>query len=961
MTTPFTLSQRPLLASLLAAGLLAAPAYAVNINNQYLDANYGGVLGDFYDRANTMPNVAAIFVDDEGEGHGQWCSGSLIHPRVILTAAHCVADDSDEVMNDGMDTLEVRFSPTPATVSSPHDRRVRDIVFHQEYFQDDDRDLALISLGRPIHGIQPVQLAPEGFVVAKESLATIVGYGLAGTGTNPGRPWPGSVPLLEGYDDSKRRIAVTRIGNVTEDIIQAQFRDPARPDVYNQYGLTSPIPVDQGEPEGGDSGGPLFVQTPSGWLQIGTVMRGGGGDYGDAGYGSSDDWTFVPFYSDWITANLVALLSAGVETAQLDSAAAGTVRRWSDASAWSDRIVPGNQAGSTDPETGLWQGGTYYEVEVNSGAELIVDQNVTVDSLQVNHGQATLDVRSGQELYTVLDSHVVAGELKVNGVLDSDAVHLSGGRLSGNGVIRVATRLHQSGGVLAPGRSPGILTVEGDVTQSAGARLEVEIDGTGIGTGAGNYDRLLMTGAYTAGGTISPVLRGIAGSANNNFTPDLGQRFEVVGAEGGVSGSFASLEQPSNGLASGTRLDTVYASNSVSLYATPASYSELGAAGVSDSANRQSLGRVLDAARPLAGVRASDAAVEQLYDALAPQTRSSLPAAMDRLGGVGYAQMIQSGFETSKFLVEQTDLVLAAQRRGDALAPLSQARAKVANDETASFVDGRHSWATAIGRLSSQKANYGGYKTTDTLAGVMGGMQWRLDSATTVGYSLAYVHGRPDVEQGMASGRSDTMQLTVHANRELSSGYFVQGSIGAGIGRTRASRYVPLTQSSHEARIKSSNVAASGVVGWASAPADQPRFEVTSGLRYMAYHYRGFDDSNAAALSALSAEGDTLQSIQGVIGVAASMPFGSGPTAWRTSIWSQYGHEFGDRHATMKASLLGGSYSQHSSNVGRDRVSAGLLLSGQLSKRTALSLGISGELAKDWKAASASLGLKVAF
>src|SRR5690606_18968985 len=131
--------------------------------------------------------------------------------------------------------------------------------------------------------------------------------------------------------------------------------------------------------------------------------------------------------------------------------------------------------------------------------------------------------------------------------------------------------------------------------------------------------------------------------------------------------------------------DTVYAPNSVSLYATPASYGDLAAAGVSDSANRQSLGRVLDAVRPLAGVRASDIAVKQLYDALAPQTRSSLPLAMDRLGGVGYAQMIQSGFETSKFLIEQTDLVLAAQRRGDALAPLSQARATAANHEAAGF------------------------------------------------------------------------------------------------------------------------------------------------------------------------------------------------------------------------------------------------------------------------------------
>src|SRR5690606_28134489 len=106
-----------------------------------------------------------------------------------------------------------------------------------------------MSLGRPIHGLEPVQLAPKGFVLTRESLAAIVGYGLAGTGTNPGRPAPDTLPVLEGYDDAKRRVAFTRIGAVTEDTIQAQFRDPARPEAYNSYGLTSPIPVDQGEPE----------------------------------------------------------------------------------------------------------------------------------------------------------------------------------------------------------------------------------------------------------------------------------------------------------------------------------------------------------------------------------------------------------------------------------------------------------------------------------------------------------------------------------------------------------------------------------------------------------------------------------------------------------------------------------------------------------------------------------------
>ncbi|MBK7299816.1 MAG: autotransporter-associated beta strand repeat-containing protein [Moraxellaceae bacterium] len=192
--------------------------------------------------------------------------------------------------------------------------------------------------------------------------------------------------------------------------------------------------------------------------------------------------------------------------------------------------------------------------------------NGTFANVNVSAGQLTID---GNIIAT--NASQVDGLLLVNGKLTGPITVGSSGKLGGSGTL---VGLLNVNGTLSPGNSPATLTVMGDVNQNAGSTLEIEIDGATVGTGAGHYDQLNVSGTYNIAATnttLDTKLRGITGSANNNFVPTLGQSFDVVKANS-VVGTFATYKAPTTGLAAGTRLDIGYTPNSVRLYVTPQSY-----------------------------------------------------------------------------------------------------------------------------------------------------------------------------------------------------------------------------------------------------------------------------------------------------------------------------------------------------------------------------------------------------
>lgn len=280
---------------------------------------------------------------------------------------------------------------------------------------------------------------------------------------------------------------------------------------------------------------------------------------------------------------------------------------------------------------------------LSSSRTFVVGANSTIDA----NGH-TLDLSGPLYLEALGGAPLLDGSARISDgswnltptMLTLDA----GSTLHGVGTITMPATVN---GILRPGNSPGTLNFAQSLTLGATATLALNVDGTGTGTGAGNYSRVLVHGVFTAGGTLAPQLREISGSANNTFTPALGQSFVIVASDGGVTGSFAGLNQPGEGLARGSRFDVLYTDHAVTMYAVPITYTDLTAFNVSLTANQASTGGSVDALRPAPGLRANAAVTAALAPVYALGAGAIAPQ-LDHLAATGYGDALASTLDASR-------------------------------------------------------------------------------------------------------------------------------------------------------------------------------------------------------------------------------------------------------------------------------------------------------------------------
>lgn len=378
---------------------------------------------------------------------------------------------------------------------------------------------------------------------------------------------------------------------------------------------------------------------------------------------------------------------------------------------------------------------------------------------QIGTGTLTL---SGTNTYTG-GTTVSAGTLHVTGSIANSTVTVaSGATLNGTGTVGAATI--QSGATLAPGNSIGTLTVNGNLSFSSGATYNVEISPTAA-------DRTNVSGMASLNGT---VLASVAAGTYN-----FGQRFTILNATGGVSGSFASL----SGIPISLKGQLSYDANNAYLTLSPNALAPL----LSNvTGNQQKLVAAIDAA--VAAGNVPPAGFTALYTLSSP----ALSSALDQISGQATPNAVNA--VGNSFLAFMSMTASGGSGTTGNFAPGS------AYGDT----DAPHRAQLGTGEMRIWSAVYGGHAglsgdaasgaagLSSNNIGLIGGADKRLADWLIAGITLGV--GRQQFHSGNGMGDSNDYMIGVYGRAEAGNTYLA-ASFGYGWHQIKTLRIVTVSGS----------------------------------------------------------------------------------------------------------------------------------------------------------------------
>ncbi|MCI0637986.1 MAG: autotransporter-associated beta strand repeat-containing protein [Gemmataceae bacterium] len=171
--------------------------------------------------------------------------------------------------------------------------------------------------------------------------------------------------------------------------------------------------------------------------------------------------------------------------------------------------------------------------------------NTYVGNTVVNAGVVSVANTTTNPLGVIANTVIIniGGTLRVEtGVTVPNAVQINaGGTLAGSGTVNGTVT--STGGIISPGASTAILTVNNNVALDAASTFRAELNGTTVGS---DYDQLDVNGTVTLGGATLHVDIG--------FRPAPGNSFVLINNDGAdaIVGTFAGLSEGATVVFDGT-------------------------------------------------------------------------------------------------------------------------------------------------------------------------------------------------------------------------------------------------------------------------------------------------------------------------------------------------------------------------------------------------------------------------
>jgi secreted trypsin-like serine protease len=198
---------------------------------------------------------------------GNFCTGAVIAPRIVLTAAHCVQPGSDyKIVEYGAD-------------KQPSLQDVKSVAIHPGFNMQAmlahraTADVALLQFDAPVKGKTPAALGAPNISIIVGSRFTIAGIGVTVRG--------------DGRSGGAIRVAGL-VATGKPGTLQIRLVDPVGQGTRDGLGACT-----------GDSGAPVFEDKQTGPVIIGVVSWSTGPN-GSAGCGGLTGVTPLTLYRDWL-------------------------------------------------------------------------------------------------------------------------------------------------------------------------------------------------------------------------------------------------------------------------------------------------------------------------------------------------------------------------------------------------------------------------------------------------------------------------------------------------------------------------------------------------------------------------------------------------------------------------------------------------------------------------------------